>query len=108
VVRAIRHPHHRDADGVRADAAQATAYGALHDAFVAAYTAANSDATRTPSAIITKDDARVALVANARMLARIVQATPSVTNTQKSDLGLTVRVVEPGPIPPPAAAPSST
>jgi hypothetical protein len=86
-------------------AAQATAYDALHDAFVAAYNAASSDAGNSTSAIITKDDARAALKANARMLARIVQATPTVTNTQKSDLGLTVRDADPSPIPPPDAAP---
>jgi hypothetical protein len=86
-------------------AAQATAYGTLHDAFVTAYNAANNDGTRTPSAIITKDDAKASLEANARLLARIVQATPTVTNTQKSDLGLTVRDVSPAPVPPPAYAP---
>jgi hypothetical protein len=49
--------------------------------------------------------ADITLVAEARMLARIVQATPTVTPEQKSDLGLTVRDVEPSPIPPPASAP---
>src|SRR5688572_5857937 len=86
-------------------AAQATAYTTKHDAFVAAHQTANDPATRSPSAIIAKDVAKVALAAEARMLARIVQATPTVTAEQKSDLGLTVRDGEPSPIPPPAFAP---
>src|SRR5580704_16235065 len=40
---------------------QATAYTALHTAFVTAYNAANSDSTRTPAGIITKDAAKAAL-----------------------------------------------
>jgi hypothetical protein len=83
---------------------QATAYGTAHDAFVTAYDAANNDGTRTPSAVISKNDAKKVLIDNARMLARIIQAAPSVTNTQKSDLGLTVHSVH-APIPAPAHAP---
>lgn len=86
-------------------AAQATAYATKHSAFVAAYQTASDPATRSPSNIVAKDTAKLALVAEARMLARIVQATPSVTAQQKSDLGLTVRDAEPSPIPPPAVAP---
>ena len=87
-------------------AAQATAYDALHDAFVAAYNAAANDGSNSTSAIITKNDARVSLVANARLLAAIVQAHPGTTNTMRSDLGLTVRDAAPTPVPPPADAPS--
>jgi hypothetical protein len=86
-------------------AGQATAYDALHDAFVAAYNTASADATNSTANVIAKDDARANLKANARTLARIVQANPSVTNVQRSELGLTVRDAEPSPIPPPAAAP---
>jgi hypothetical protein len=86
-------------------APQAAAYTALHDAFVDAYNTANSDSTRTPSAIIAKDLAKDALIADARLLARIVQAAPAVSDEQKSDLGLTVRDSGPSPIPPPDEAP---
>jgi hypothetical protein len=86
-------------------AAQATAYGAKSDDFIAKHQAANDPSTRSPSAIVAKDVSKAVLAAEARMLARIVQATPSVTAEQKSDLGLTVRDVEPSPIPPPAFAP---
>ena len=63
----------------------------LNPNFVTAYNLANADATRSPSNIVAKDDAKALLIANTRLLARIVQATPSVTPQQKSDLGLTVR-----------------
>src|SRR5688572_13214418 len=86
-------------------APQATAYGTKHDAFVAAHQTANDPATRSPSAIVAKDVAKVNLAAEARMLARIIQAAPAVTAEQRSDLGLTVRDSDPSPIPPPAAAP---
>ena len=86
-------------------APQSTAYGVKHDAYAAAYQTASNPDTRSPTNIIAKDVARFALAADARMLARIVQATPSVTAEQKSELGLTVRDVEPSPIPPPAIAP---
>src|SRR5687768_6902946 len=85
--------------------AQATSYDLKHDLYAAAFQTASDTSTRTPSTVIAKDVARAALVAEARMLARIIQATPSVTAEQKSDLRLTVRDSEPSPIGPPAAAP---
>ncbi len=88
------------------DAAQATAFDTLLNAYRTAYDTANDNATRTPSSIIAKNDAKDALVANARLLAAIVQATPGVTNIQKSDLGLTVRDTEPTPVPPPGQPPA--
>ena len=48
---------------------------------VAAYNAASSNETRTPARIITKDDAKFALKANARLLAGIFQKYPGTTNT---------------------------
>jgi len=86
-------------------AGQASAYGTLHNAFVAAYQTANNPNTRSPSNVIAKNTAMGALEANARMLARMVQATPGVTDQQKSDLGLTVRV-GPTPVPPPSDSPN--
>lgn len=86
-------------------AAQATSYGTLNTAFISAYQTANDPSTRSPSNIVAKNTAMTALKANARELARIVQATPSVTPEQKSELGLTVRDGEGSPIPAPATAP---
>ncbi len=86
-------------------AAQATAYTGLHDAFVDAYQTANNPDTRSPSNIVAKNTAKDALISYARELARIVQATPTVTDEQKAELGLTVRDSEPSPIPVPEFAP---
>src|SRR5215472_13730287 len=68
-------------------AAQATAYTALHNAFVTAFNAANSDATNSRSSVVTKNSAKSALIANARQLAGIVQRYPGTTNAMRSDLG---------------------
>jgi hypothetical protein len=86
-------------------AAQATAYGTLNTAFSSAYTTATAPSTRTRGTVAAKNAARATLKANARLLARIVQATASVTAQQKIDLGLTPRDVIPSPINPPTEAP---
>jgi hypothetical protein len=70
--------------------AQANAYTALHHAFVAGYTAANNANTNSRATIGAKDDAKRALKASARMLARLIRATPGVTSDQRLQLGLTV------------------
>jgi hypothetical protein len=86
-------------------AAQATAYGAKHDAFVTAYNVAQADATRSPMNVATKNDAKAALVANIRLLGGIVQRFPATTNPVRLDLGLPQRDFEPTPVPAPANAP---
>ena len=86
-------------------AAQATAYGTLHDAFAAAYATANDPLTRSPANVATKNQAKVNLVANLRLLAGIVQRAPGTTNTMRIELGLPERYTEPTPIPPPGASP---
>jgi hypothetical protein len=72
-------------------AAQATAYGSLHTAFSTALATASNPATRTRGTIAAKDAARDPLKANARDLARIINAFPSITNQQRIDLGLNPR-----------------
>lgn len=86
-------------------AALATAYGALHDAYAAALQTATDPSTRTKGSVEAKNASRTALKANARLLANLVNGTASVTDAQKLDLGLTVRDLNPTPIPPPSAAP---
>jgi hypothetical protein len=86
-------------------AAQATSYGTLHDAFVASYTTATDPATRSPMNIAEKDDKKLALVENLRLLAGIVQRAPGTTNPMRIDLGLPTRNFEPAPVPPPADPP---
>lgn len=85
--------------------AQASAYNTLHDAFVSAFQVSSNPSTNSHSSVVVKNDAREALVDNARTLAGIIQANPDVTNQQRSDLGLTVRDTEPTPIPVPADPP---
>jgi hypothetical protein len=86
-------------------AGQATAYTTVHTAFVTAFNAANSDATNSRSAIVTKNAAKAVLIASARQLAGIIQSYPGTTNAMRSDLGLTVRDTQPTPVPPPANPP---
>src|ERR671913_1758924 len=76
----------------------ATAYSALHDAFVAAYDAASNDGTRSKSLVAAKDLAKANLLANARDLYQVVQGTPTVTDVQRIDLGINVRKTEPTPV----------
>lgn len=89
-------------------AAQATAYTALHEAFVAAYQAATDPGTNAHANIVIKNDAKQALIEDARELVRIIQAAPNVTNGQRAALGLNVRDVEPSPIPTPSEPPQLT
>jgi hypothetical protein len=85
-------------------ASQATAYAALSTAFTAAYTTAITPETRTRGTVAAKNAAKIPLKVMAGDLAKIINATPSVTNQQKIDLGLHVRAV-PTPIPQPAVPP---
>jgi len=86
-------------------AAQATAYAALNTTYSTTYATAINPATRTKGTILAKNDARIPLRASARNLARIIQAFPTLTNTQRADLGITVRDVTPSPINPPTESP---
>jgi hypothetical protein len=86
-------------------AGEATSYGTLHTSFQNAYNVANDPTTRSPVNITLKDQAKASLIANARLLARQVQGTSTVTAAQKEDLGLNPRDTVPTPIPPPATAP---
>ena len=70
---------------------QTSEYAALHAAFADAYHTAATPSTRTPPSIEAKRQARRAAERVARLLVRIIQATPTVTNAQKVGLALTVR-----------------
>lgn len=87
-------------------AEQATAYTTAQAAFLQAYQLANNANTRTPSIIETKDDAKAALIALTRELVNIVQAFPGTTDTMRVDLGITVRDVDPSPVPVPETSPT--
>lgn len=86
-------------------AGQATTFGALRAAFTAALLAATDPSTRTSVTVAAKDTARANVVTNARLLAALVQAFPSITPSQLSDLGLTVRNTTPTPVPAPTTQP---
>lgn len=88
---------------------QSAAYTVLHDAFVAAFNVLQDPVTKSPSNVLAKNNAKEALIdgpGGIRYLARIVQGAPGVTNVAKFDLGLTVRDVEPTPVPIPSVAPA--
>jgi hypothetical protein len=86
-------------------AGQATSFATLNTAWVSAYNTAKAPTTRSPSNIQAKKTAKHALIANARQLAAIIQKYPSITNAQRSSLGLTVPSA-PSPVPPPSDAPA--
>lgn len=88
--------------------AQCTAYASLHSSFSASLAISSNPATRTRGAVSDKNDKRAALKAEARELARIINAFPATTNQQRLDLGLNPRSGEAAPINPPAECPELT
>jgi hypothetical protein len=87
-------------------AAQATALAALVTTWVDALAVVEDPATKTRAAIAAKNAARAPLKAEARELARIINAFPSITNEQRIELGLTPRDGTISPINPPTECPS--
>lgn len=85
--------------------AQATELSSRTSAFEAAFLDAEDPATRTRAKISLKRSTRKNLTEYGRMLARIIQAAPTVTDEQRIDLGLPVRDTLPTPIQPPDLAP---
>lgn len=88
------------------DAASALVVQTAYDNWAAAYLLTTNPATRTPSAIADKDAERVNCDAATRPVAQRINARSSVTNTQRSDLGITIRKTTRTPVPPPATAPA--
>lgn len=84
----------------------ATAFTAVNATWIADLATARSDSTRTPASIARKTASKKAMIAEARLLARKVQATPTVTSAQKLELGLNPRDVVPTPTPPPGTPPN--
>jgi hypothetical protein len=72
-------------------AAQATGFNSLLATFSAALAEATDPATRTRGKIQALNAARTPLKAQARALARIINAFPAITNEQRVDLGLNPR-----------------
>jgi hypothetical protein len=72
-------------------AGQAADYRTLHDAFAEAFKLSQQASTRTPLALMAKDEAKAALLGFARVLAGVVRAAPGVDDLRRLQLGLTVR-----------------
>jgi hypothetical protein len=84
--------------------AQATAYAALNTTWVAKYNATQDESTNSTAARIEKDLAKKELIANARLLAGIIQKFPGTTDAQRAQLNLSIKDVEPTPVPIPGQA----
>lgn len=94
-----------DPDSLGCTAADATDLNGAILAFVASLATARNPQTRTPVAIIQKDTDKARLVSLVRMIAKKIQAQPTVTPAQKMALGLTVPDRTPTPVQPPATKP---
>jgi hypothetical protein len=86
-------------------AAQATLLANAVSAYETSYGLATDPATKTKGTVIDKDLKRALLKATLRSYARQIQANPSVTAQQKTDLGLPVRDAEPSTRPAPNTQP---
>jgi hypothetical protein len=84
---------------------QAADYAAIHASFATAM-AACAPAMRNKTSVVAKNTARAALKAQARLLVSIIQGQPSVTDAEKTELGLTVRNPLRVPIPAPEESPT--
>src|SRR5690242_17687248 len=78
-------------ESIGIDPQQCANYAQLHAQYAAALSAALAPDTRTRGKVSAKNDARAALKNEARRLARIVNAHPSVTDVQRANLGLSMR-----------------
>jgi hypothetical protein len=83
---------------------QATAFGTLNTALQTAWSVAVEPSTRTRVTIATKNQAVKNMRASAILLAKIIYATPTVTDAQLVGLGLLPRATR-APIPAPTTAP---
>lgn len=90
------------------DAASALVVQNAYDTWATAYALAINPATRTPSTVANKDAERVNLDAAVRPVAQRINARSSVTNLQRSDLGITIRKTTRTPVPAPTTAPVVT
>lgn len=85
--------------------AMLTSFNALLTTYKTCLAACDPNA-RNKTSVLAKNDARDSLITSARLLAKLVAGTATVTNAQKSSLGLNVRAA-PTPIPPPGFAPQT-
>jgi hypothetical protein len=90
-------------------AAQATAYGVLHDAFASAYATAVSTTTNSKANIEAKNTAKQNLLygpGGAWQLVNIIQAFPAITNDDRVALNIRIPDTDPQPVPVPSERPN--
>jgi hypothetical protein len=85
-------------------AGQATALGTATTNFTTAYAASSAEGTRSKSLTTAKNSAKTALLSLLRPMYGAIQASATVTNTQKVNLGIALRRL-PTPVPAPSTAP---
>lgn len=85
---------------------EASDFAALNTAWVNAYELATNAPTRGTVTIQNKDDAKAAMLPELRRLGMFIQNRPQTTNEQRTQLGLTLKDVEPSPTPIPSTAPT--
>lgn len=85
---------------------EVTAITGVTTAFSAALALAVDPYTRTPATVAAKDTARAAVQQLVRPIAVRVSLSPSITNAEKTTLGVTVRSGTRTPIPAPVSAPA--
>jgi hypothetical protein len=91
------------------NAAQATAYGVLHDAFATARAAAIDTNTNSKANIEAKNTTKEALLygpGGAWQLVNIIQAAPATTNDMRVALNIRIPDVDPQPVPRPTEKPN--
>jgi hypothetical protein len=86
-------------------AADATALDDMTQTYLTAYTLATAGGTRGPANIAAKDAARANVTARARQLATTIQSNPTISDEQKTALGITVRKTNKTPVPTPTSSP---
>ncbi len=86
-------------------AGDATAMAALVTTWTAAYAAAITPATRTPVTVAAKDTSKIATMAAARGYAVRIASNSSVSDANKTAIGVTVRVLTRTSVPAPAVSP---
>jgi hypothetical protein len=82
----------------------AASLASASDNFVAAYDAASAEGTRSKSLTTAKSSAKLALLPILRSIYSAIQASTTVSDTQKVDLGINIRRM-PVPIPAPSTEP---
>ncbi|MFT3787258.1 MAG: hypothetical protein QM770_13990 [Tepidisphaeraceae bacterium] len=84
---------------------QASDYAVTRTRFIDLYLQAQSDSTRTRVIVNEKNVAKKTLINATRMLVRVCEAWPQMTNAKRLELGITEKKPRPAPIPPPTTEP---